>query len=186
MERIPWFPTRSLVLVRLWGELDESSGALRWFRCLHALKDDEVVLIILNHIGVIALDEDDILLLWLFAVTWFEGTRVVWLERTLESAQVFPRILAGPRGKNHCASDHGHPQCLPPLAVSIRFWRSQNHGSKVFRWIGEDESLVMDLNLGIVAKWYGCRTGSGRKKRETVRHKTRGSVDGQECLRWFE
>lgn len=95
--------------MRLWGELNESSGGLRWFRCLHTLKDNEVVLVVLNHIGVIALNEDDIFLLWLFAVSWFEGTGVVWLERTLESAQIFPRILAGPWSENHCASDHGHP-----------------------------------------------------------------------------
>ena len=186
MERIPWILARGLVLMWLRRELDEPSGGLQWIRCLHILKDNEVVLIVLNHVRVITLDKDDILLLWFFAVSWFERTRVIWLERTLKSAQIFPWILTGSRGKNHCTSDHGHPQSLPPVAISIGFRCSQNHRSKVLWRICEDESFVVDLNPGIVAKRYGCWTSSGREKREPVRYETRSSEDGQERLRWFE
>ena len=171
--------------MRLRRELDKPSGALQRFWGLHALKDNEVILIVLNHIGVITLNEDDIFLVWLFAVGWFEGTRVIWFERTLKSTQIFPWVLAGSWGKNHCASDHGHPQSLPPVSISIGFWCSQNHGSKVFRWVCEDKSFLVNLNLGIVAKWYGCWTSGGREKGESIRNKTRSSVDSQERLRLF-
>ena len=69
----------------LWHELYGSSGTLQWLWCLHALKDDEVILIVLNHVGMITLDEDNVFLRF-FVVHLFEGARVVWLERALKSA----------------------------------------------------------------------------------------------------
>lgn len=172
--------------MRLWRELDKSPGALQWFRCLHAFEDNKVIFVVLNHVGVVALDEDNIIFRWLFTICRFEGARIIWLEWTLECAQILSRILTRSWGKNHCAGDHRHPQSLSPFAISVGFGCGQDHGSKVFRWIREDEPFAVDFNLGIVAKWHGCRAGGGRKQRETIRNETRGPVDGQERLRWFE
>jgi len=146
----------------LWRELHGSFGSLERLWCLYTLKNHEVILIILNYVGMIALDEDDVFLRF-FVVCVFEGTGVVWLEWALKSAQVFPRILTGSWGENHCASDHGHPQSLPPVVISIGFWCSQNHGTEVFRRICKDKLFAVNLNLGVVAKWHGCWTSSGRE-----------------------
>jgi len=70
---------------------------------------------------MVALDEDDVFLR-LFVLCLFEGTRVIWFERALKGEKILPRILTRSWGENHCTGDHGHPQSLPSVAVSIGFW----------------------------------------------------------------